>query len=58
LQKLIRPVEPAMTDAFQQHIGSYQIESQIGQGNMATVYRAFQPQLGRYVLAATWQLRY
>lgn len=38
-----------MTDAFQQHIGSYQIESQIGQGNMATVYRAFQPQLGRYV---------
>ena len=32
-----------------QIVGPYQIESQIGRGNMATVYRAYQSQLERWV---------
>ncbi len=38
-----------MTNNEKFRIGPYEIESQVGRGNMATVYRAFQPQLGRWV---------
>lgn len=38
-----------MSNTANFRIGPYEIESQIGRGNMATVYRAFQPQLGRWV---------
>lgn len=34
-------------------LGTYQVESQIGRGAMATVYRAYQPQLARWVAVKT-----
>src|SRR5512145_1941040 len=38
-----------MLDIIGKQIGQYQIEEQIGQGGMATVYKAFQPSINRYV---------
>jgi serine/threonine protein kinase len=38
-----------MSDIIGKQIGQYQIEEQIGQGGMATVYRAYQPSINRYV---------
>jgi serine/threonine protein kinase len=38
-----------MLDIIGKQIGQYQIEEQIGQGGMATVYRAYQPSINRYV---------
>jgi len=32
-----------------QHIGPYQIVAQVGQGGMATIYKAYHPRLDRYV---------
>jgi DNA-binding beta-propeller fold protein YncE/predicted Ser/Thr protein kinase len=36
-------------DLFPRTLGSYQIVAEIAHGGMATVYRALQPRLGRYV---------
>ncbi len=38
-----------MTDVVGQTLGQYRVESLIGQGGMARVYRGFQPSLERYV---------
>lgn len=36
-------------DIIGKHIGQYEVVGQIGQGGMATVYKAFQPSINRYV---------
>jgi serine/threonine protein kinase len=38
-----------MSNWIEQGIGAYQIAEEIGQGGMAVVYRAYQPQLDRWV---------
>lgn len=38
-----------MTRLVGQTLGGYRVVSQIGQGGMATIYKAYQPSLDRYV---------
>ena len=38
-----------MSNLIPATIGPYELESELGRGSMATVYRAYQPQLGRWV---------
>jgi serine/threonine protein kinase len=40
---------PNRSNLIGQMIGQYQVVEQIGQGGMATVYKAFQPSMDRYV---------
>ena len=42
-------LEANVQDMIGRRIGPYEIRDQIGQGGMATVYRAYQPSLNRYV---------
>lgn len=38
-----------MSELIGRSLGQYQIVERIGQGGMATVFKAFQPNLDRYV---------
>lgn len=47
-----------MTDLVSRTLGQYQIKERLGQGGMATVYKAYQPSLDRYVAVKVLPLVY
>ena len=49
-EKVRRPVVPGMEDILSGHVlGQYRLMERLGRGGMATVYKAYQPSLDRYV---------
>ncbi len=49
-EKVRRPVAPGVEDALSGHVlGQYRLVERLGRGGMATVYKAYQPSLDRYV---------